>query len=444
MTNSVKIFFLACAVFVVATQNASAQQLHVGAAKRETTPRQEWLPLPATSRLQYAQLVGIIDPIHVRVIALSNGKQPALIVTFETGTPPDPSVYLRGLSKHTGVPIDAIYYSATHGHSSPTTNINPEVPSSQAYHDFVYEQLLDAADDAIANMRPATVGIGYAESYINTNRQRFYEREDGSVQGAQGYNPTGPSDKTLSVIRFADLQGKPIAFVVHYSVHNTVMYGNRFTDEGNGVSGDIGGRVSAHLENRFGGAVANWIIGTAGDQNPVISNEYFTPNPETGAQEIQLMGRAAIEILEFYGKIQFADALIALKNIGTETDDARISYATGNAFLPAYAEGDEDALIQLRLLRIGDIALVGTSGELFNSIGVYMQEHSLLEHTLVSNKVLNDVEGRQPLSGYQADDFALLNDGWHTNSRPYAIGTIDSGYAALMNRLIESTNEPQH
>lgn len=439
--SSFRLFALACLACVAAAPAVMAEQLYVGAAKRETTPRQEWLPLPATSRVQYAQLVGIIDPIFLRVIAVGNGGTPALIVTFETGTPPDPAEFLRGLSEHTGVPIDAIYFGATHGHSSPSTYVNPEIPSSRLYHDFVYEQMLAAADEAIAAMQPATVGIGYSQSYINTNRQRFYELEDGSLVGAQGYNPAGPSDKTLSVIRFSDTGGRPIAFVVHYAVHNTVMYGNRYSDEGNGVSGDIGGRVSGFLENRFPGAVANWIIGAAGDQNPIISSEYFTPDPETGAQEIQLMGRAAVEVLEFYGKIQFADTLTALKTIDRETGTARVAYATGDATLPAYTEGEKDPRIQLRLLRIGDIALVGTSGELFNSIGVHMQDHSLLEHTLVSNKVLNYVEGEQPLSGYQADDFALVHDGWHTNSRPYAVGTIDAGYTTLMNRLIESTNE---
>lgn len=439
--NKVRSTLLAIAIAVITVPGAVAQQLYVGAAKRETTPEQAWLPLPATSRVQYAQLVGIIDPIHVRVIAVGNGGTPALIVTFETGTPPEPADFLKGLSEHTGVPIGAIYYGATHGHSSPTTNVDPAVPSSRLYHDFVYKQMIAAADEAIDNMQPATVGIGYSKSYINTNRQRYYELEDGTTVGAQGYNPTGPSDKTLAVIRFADTSGKPIAFIVHYSVHNTVMYGNRYNDDGNGVSGDIGGQVSGHLEKRFPGAVTNWIIGTAGDQNPIISSEYFTPNPETGAQEIQLMGRAAVEILEFYGKIQFTDALEAINNINGESGNARVSYATGDATLPAYTHGEEDALIQLRLLRVGDIAFVGTSGELFNSIGVYMQQHSLLKNTLVSNKVLNLVEGPQPLSGYQPDDYALIHHGWHTNNPRYAVGTIDSGYATLMNKLIESTQE---
>jgi len=93
-------------------------------------------------------------------------------------------------------------------------------------------------------------------------------------------------------------------------------------------------------------------------------------------------------------------------------------------------------------MRIGDIALVGTSGELFNSIGVYMREHSLLKHTLVSNQVRTYVEGdKQPISGYQPDDYAVIHDGWHTNNRRYAVGSVDGGYTRLMNRLIESTDQ---
>ena len=413
-----------------------AEQLHVGAAKRETTPKTEWLPLYGVAR---SKLVAVIDPIYVRVIALSNGAQPSLIVTFDAGGPPDAETFLTGLSKHTGIPIDGIYYGGTHGHTSPSVRVDPEVPGTVPYVDFVYQQMLAAADEAIANLRPATVGIGYSQSYINTNRQRFYELGDGSEVGAQGYNPTGPSDKTLSVIRFADQQGAPIAFIVHYSMHLTSMYANRFNEDGTGISGDVGGAVSRHLENRFAGAVANWIPGTAGNQNPIISNEYFTPNPETGEQEIQMMSRAVVELMEFYGKIQFADVLTALDHLEFDSSDARISYAKGRSTLPPYEAGQEVAVIGLSLMRIGDIALVGTSGELFNSIGVYMQNHSLLEHTLVSNQVRTYVEGPQPISGYQPDDYAVVHDGWHTNNRRYAVGSVDGGYTRLMNQLIEST-----
>ncbi len=426
----------------IATSAAFAQKasnpLFVGAAVRDITPKQEWLPLYGVAR---TKLVGIIDPVHVRVIAVGNGNKLALIVTFEAGGPPAAKPFLTGLSEHTGVPIDAIYFGGTHGHTTPSFEVDPKVPASRQYSEFVYDQMIAAADAAIASMRPATVGIGSSQSYINTNRQAVFHQNDGASVGAQGYNPTGPSDKTLTVIRFTDMSGKPIAFIVHYAVHNTVMYANRFNDEGTGVSGDIGGAVSGYLEAKYQGAVANWIPGAAGNQNPIISNEYFTPNPDTGKQEIQYMKHANVELLEFYGKTQFADVLTALATIDRTSGDAKISYTTGNASLPAYKDGDAAVPIQLKLLRIGDIALVGTSGELFNSIGVYMQGHSLLEHTLVSNVVRTYNEGVEPLSGYQPDDYALLHDGWHTNNRRYKIGTIDGGYTTLMNKMIESTGK---
>jgi len=226
-------------------------------------------------------------------------------------------------------------------------------------------------------------------------------------------------------------------------MHLTSMYANRLTDDGTGISGDVGGQVSRHLENKFEGAIANWIPGTAGNQNPILSNEYFTPNPETGEQEIQMMNRAVVELMEFYGKIRFADVLTALGNIEEESSDARISFAKGLSSLPPYDPStQEDAIIGLSLMRIGDIALVGTGGELFNEIGMYMQDHSLLEHTLVSNQVRTYVEGdKQPISGYQPNDHAMIHDGWHTNNRRYAIGSVEGGYTNLMNDLIKSTNQ---
>lgn len=419
---------------------AADNPLLVGAAVRETTPKQEWLPLFGTAR---SKLVGIIDPIHERVIAIGNGggKTPALIVTFEAGGPPAPETFLTGLSKHTGIPVEAIYYGGTHGHTSPSAEVDSKVPATALYNKYVYDQMIAAADAAIAGMRPATVGIGYSQSYINVNRQGIFTKPDGASYGAQGYNPTGPSDKTLAVIRFSDLQGKPIAFVVHYAVHNTVMYANRFNKDGVGISGDIAGAVSGALEEKFKGAVANWLPGASGDQNPIISNEYFTPSIATGEQEVSYMSTAVTELLKFYGKVQFADVLKALDSIKSTSGNAKVSYAFGTSTLPAYKEGEADFGIQLKLLRIGDIALVGNPAELFNSTGVYMREHSLLKDTLVSNQNRSYNGQPAPFTSYLPDDYALIHKGWHTgNNMRYKVGTIDGGFTSLMNKLIASTN----
>jgi hypothetical protein len=222
---------------------------------------------------------------------------------------------------------------------------------------------------------------------------------------------------------------------VHYAVHNTVMYANKFNDDGVGISGDIAGAVSGAMEARFDGAIAAWIIGAAGDQNPILSNEYFTPNPTTGTQEVSYMSRAVAELLKFYGKVQFADVLTALSTIKTTTTDAKVSFAYGGATLPAYADGGKPFGIQLKLLRIGDIALVGNPGEIYNSTGVYMREHSLLRDTLVSNKNVSFTQQYEQFLSYIPDDYALIHDGWHATTaamKRYKVGTLEDGYTTLM------------
>ena len=81
----------------------------------------------------------------------------------------------------------------------------------------------------------------------------------------------------------------------------------------------------------------------------------------------------------------------------------------------------------MKLLRIGDIGLVGNPAELFNSTGVYMKNHSLLKHTLVSNQNRSYSEGVAPFTSYLPDDKALINDGWHTSTKYYKVGTINEG-----------------
>ncbi|MEE4450793.1 hypothetical protein V2S85_04000 [Novosphingobium resinovorum] len=413
--------------------SAAPAPLTVGAAVRDTTPRAEWLPLGSTGG---TRVVGVLDPVHLRVIALGNGRPTALVVTFEAGGPPEPARFLKGLADHTGIPAEAIYYGATHGHTSPTIAADPKYPASGAYRDFVYAQLLAAADEAIAAMRPARVGIGQTRSYINVNRQGEFTRADGTPYGAQGYNPAGPSDKTLSVVRFEDMAGKPIAFIVHYAVHNTVMYDNRFGAQGAGISSDIGGAVSSAIEAHFPGSVANWIPGASGDQNPILSNEYFTPAIETGEQQTQVMSRAVTELRDFYGKVQFADVLRALKAISPMQADVPVRYAAGDAALPAATAGEPDFAIQLKLLRLGDIALVGNPGEIFNSTGLYLQAHAPARYTLVSNQV-RGLANPDIFTSYIPDDYAMIHGGWHAAKMRYKVGTIEPGYAALMNALFD-------
>lgn len=75
---------------------------------------------------------------------------------------------------------------------------------------------------------------------MNVNR-REYSSETGWWLG---YNPEGPSDKTVTVVRFEALSGKPIALLINYAVHAVVMGG-----ENDQISGDLAGATSRYVES---------------------------------------------------------------------------------------------------------------------------------------------------------------------------------------------------
>ena len=414
--------------------------LMAGAAVRDITPTEEngMLPIAAVGR---TTAEGVIDELHTRVIALSDGTNTALIVSNETGKGPYGPLFAQELSDHTGVPLDAIFYTATHAHATPeiTDEIDmdyitfdegsEEVDNLQKWGRLVYDQMMDAADEAIANLEPVTVGIGYSDSYVNVNRNAKYTNPDGSYYWAQGYGFDGFSDKTLSVIRFTSVEtGDPVAFIFNYAVHGVIMYANQVLDGATGISSDIGGYVCNALEQQNEGAVAMFLMGAAGDQNPIFGNEFFTPSIETGEKETTYQG--SLEVLDWLGKLLYFDTVEAIKNIDTEISEADISYEYGTTSIPA-SDGGHYSLA-LQVLRIGKIALVGFPGEMFNEIGVNAIENSPLEDTIWVNLVWTRADQQ---TGYHSTDTITVEGGQGSNSN-YLPGYLQDAMTGLTKQLV--------
>ncbi|MDO5422750.1 MAG: hypothetical protein Q4F41_03375 [Eubacteriales bacterium] len=415
------------------------QNLMVGAAVRDITPTEDMFPMPAVAGLEVA---GVVDSLHTRIIAIGDGEETALIVSNETGKGPYGPTFTAALSEHTGIPVENIFYTATHAHAVPEIveeidldfdEDDPEVTSLQKWGKLCMGQILEAADEALNSMQPATVGVGYSDCYVNVNRSAEYVHEDGTSYYAQGVNWERPSDKTLAVIRFCDLEGNPIAFIVNYAVHGIVMYYNQLIDGQMGVSADLPGFVSTQIETKYEGSVALWLSGAAGDQNPIVTTGYFAPTLESGDFMPGLLGNSEA-VLDYMGRMQFADVLTAIRSIEEQNGTAAISSANGSTAIPGVEE--EEFELHLSVLRIGDIALVGSPGELFNSIGIGLKENSLLQDTIIVNHVWTQ-EGQY--NGYIPDDFGLETKGFNV-PEIYQQGYVDDALVTLMNQLIEETD----
>ena len=418
----------------------SASTLLCGAAKRCITPPDDLFPLPKNaSGIAFG---GVLDDLHVRALAIESKGTRALLLSFDLGGVPLPDRFLPLISERTGVLQQNILYFAVHTHTSPnagrpdpdpTRVPTPETEKKhRAYLQLLETQMLAAAEEAVASLRPARLGIGYGKSYINVNRNQMYRTRhaDGTetVECALGVNPEGPSDKTLFVAAFEDPDGRPIAFLVNYAVHAVVMHANRCFGDLMAISGDIPGNVCSLLEENHPGAVALWSSGAAGDQNAVMMNQIYLPDPKTGARTVSTIEGGDANMLRTLVCRHLDDIEQVIRHIQCETIDPLLTAAVDVASVPGRnvipvdpkrPRGEctysyEDAApyeVRMQLLRLGDLAFVALSGELYTRLGLHLRAVSPLQDTVLITHCANccEINGRVINNGYIYDDEAMAD-----------------------------------
>jgi hypothetical protein len=260
----------------------------VGAARVDITPAADaGLPMSGyASRTQGFK--GIHDNIYVRAIILDDGTTQAVLVAWELLYVPNQvwAETSQRIATELGIRTENLLLSAVHDHGAPTLmgGGGQPGPNTAAYTRKVEDTAVEAIRQAKSRLQPARFGIGTGTAYVNINR-----REPTPDQGwALGHNENGPSDKTLTVLRFDDLSGKPIALFINYPVHAVVMGPQNYQ-----ITGDLAGATSRFVEEHYlgkdkprsdagprvqalpasavtgDGVVAIWTSGAAGDQNPV-------------------------------------------------------------------------------------------------------------------------------------------------------------------------------
>ena len=432
------------AVPVMAAETQAQEQTQsefcVGAAVRDITPSEDMLPL---ERKPEVEMTGVLDPLSVRAIAMTDGDTTMLMVCSETGRSFGPQ-FADAVAEHTGLPLENIVVTSTHTHAAPeiTEDIDldfedgDDVTNQQKWAKYAMAQMLDAVDEALDSMEPASMGIDYSESYINVNRNSVYNvvGEDGTVTEGRdlGWNPAGDSDRTVAAIRFNNAEGDPIAFIINYAVHGTVMHANTCIAGKTGISADIPGIVSGYLEDHYDGAVAMWLSGAAGDQNPIMQNDMYTRNVETG--EFEETFNDDYQLLTFLSKIHYADVEEAIESIDSYTSEISLECEYMETSIPAKEEGDYG--VSLQMVRIGDVGLACFPGELFTSTGKYMKENALLDDTIVVNHAWQrDTQH----NGYHADDWTIENGGFGQRQAKYQAGYLNDALTDMMNEFYEET-----
>jgi neutral ceramidase len=391
-----------------------ATGLFCGAARGVITP--PLALLPDLRALRDECFGGVLEDIYVRAIAIGNGSAKALMVGFDLDKAPYPAENLALLSEHTGIPQENIFYFSVHNHTSPVTGFRPEEgpndlrrkppavqAATHAYERQVLDTVVQVVDEALAHMRPARMGCVCGESYINVNRNQQYEYVDENGERRSevglGADPAADVDRTVFVLKFEDLDGRALAFLINYPVHNCVLISNRFCEGKTGIAGDLSGRLCRAVEDKFPGCTAVWSSGAAGDVNPVMLNEMYYPDPETGRPLMAVMGEGCAAALDVLAGRHITDVMGVIHRLECDIESAAIagtvawSYTPGRAVIKRddgteeikVGDGVDPYEVRLHLVRIGEVALLGFSGELYSSMGLRLKEISPLENTVLIN-----------------------------------------------------------
>jgi hypothetical protein len=213
---------------------------------------------------KHEQAEGIDMDLWVTALAFSDGSTTALHLDLDIQilTNQRADQIRDAVSKATGLPVQNIRAAATHTHSGPVPYkswIEKGYEMVGPWFDNVARWSAEAATEAVAKLQPVQARVGRGLCHINTNRRAI------TPQGGRflGVNPDGPCDHEVIVIRLDESDGRPLATLLNYTCHATIMGPpNRL------ITPDYPGATKRVVEQAVDGKCL-FFQGSAGDQGPI-------------------------------------------------------------------------------------------------------------------------------------------------------------------------------
>jgi neutral ceramidase len=403
---------------------------------------------------------GVHDALHARVLLLQCHKMAALLSIELPSLPQEQVTALQEMvGEAAGLPPEDVWISVTHTLSAP--HFVPE-RMCKAAADQEKNHLLAhairaavgaAASQAVTGMEDARFGCETGFCDVNVNRDVF--TEDGWWLGC---NETGPSDKSVIVLRFETLAGDPIALLFGYGVRPAVMEEPPTTGGARLVTADLAGAASRFVEQEYGDAVtAVFCMGAAGDQAPSLKGARFQYVGKDGRSRVRdidergfviaemLGARLGAEVLHISertkcqalaGSIVVARSMVRCPGQKMTTGTHSLRPSRHYAFVPAEVRDEP-----VEVITLGDVALVGVCPELGCQTAVSIREQSPFRDTIVLTMVNGSAKYMADLSAYDRITYEAMNS-------PFARGSAELMCEKVVELLRSAHNgdvyTPQH
>jgi neutral ceramidase len=419
---------------------------------------------------------GIHMPFYATALYVTNGDLELAIVDLDMGilTGPIDAAIREVVVQSTGIPADNLRLTATHTHSGPIglgSWLEQGRELIAPYQESLPTRVAEAVASAKWSARPARVGVGRGECAINVNRRPALP--DGTL--FTGRNWEGFVDREVGVIGIDDADGNPIATVVNYACHPTILGpANRLLSPDypgftrkvveqhvpghclflQGAAGNCGpthgfvgeARVAEWLGTRLGLVAAKVRL----EIDPIPRKERLIEVVPSGADlgmyEDEPVGESddTLRVVNHFVDLPAKDmpsvaeaqatysALEARVHEARATgDDAAIKEAVkdakraGIALSSARIGESGEVRMRIQAMRLGEAALVGTPIEAFAEIGAAVKSRSQATQTLFSG-YSNGYQGYMPMA--EAYEYG----GYEVNTTPYAAGAAEDTIEACV------------
>jgi hypothetical protein len=380
----------------------------IGLAAVKITPEQPVLMYGYASRIEPHQ--GVASDLFAKALALEDGQgAKAVLVTCDLGGVHGAMIdrLATRLRERHGLPRAAVIYNASHTHAGPQAwlsrdeieGVSPAtLQQTRAYIAELERKLERVALDALARLEPAALSWGLGMAPFVMNRREFTDR--GIVLG---FNPKGPVDRSVLVLRAHNAQGHLRAVLMGVACHCTCS-----GPKNQQIDGDYAGHAQRLVEEQFPGVQAMFLTGCGGDANPWPRGELIHARQHGATLAAEVARVLAEKPAPLRPPLRMAFAPAALPITPPESREKLEAMAKSSSSWLKYIGTRQLALLNkgqapaasypmpISLWHFGsDLALVGLSGEPVNDY-VHLIENALGPTRLWVAGYCHDVFGYVP------------------------------------------------
>jgi hypothetical protein len=245
----------------------AAQGMQVGVGQVVITPEEPmWLAGYAARTKPFD---GKIHDLYAKALAFEDhtGQRSVIVTTDLLGIPARVAHATADLvQERCGIPRARLMLTASHTHCGPVVRDglidmyamdDVEAEKTRRYTEGLPALLVQAVEQALANLEPGTLGWGIGTASFAGNRRAFTL---GGVTNAE--NPIGPVDHDVPVLAATNRHGDMKAVLFGYACHNTTLSVDQ-------LCGDYAGFAQAFVEDALPNVTALFVAGCGGDQNPL-------------------------------------------------------------------------------------------------------------------------------------------------------------------------------